>query len=128
VSLITFTTNIGLIGSELGHLSRVIAEVVLRGPASIKNKNFYTYTFSPTGQELIDLFTAENGSAPTVDKYTDERYEKDTEEPGLVMVAATYRKRWGEGVWGWDEINAEWVEAEKPKETLQELAKPAFAK
>jgi hypothetical protein len=100
----------------------------LRNPASIANKNFYTYTFSPTGQELIDLFTAYNGSAPVIERYTDEQYEKDTDVPGFSVVGATYRRRWGEGVWGWDSINAEWVDVEGPKETFKELAKPFFAK
>lgn len=114
--------------SEFSHLGSVISNVVLRDPASIANKNFYTYTFSPTGQGLINLFTAENGSAPIVESYTDEQYEKDTNTPGLAMVGATYRKRWGEGVWGWESIDAEWVDVEAPKESFEELAKPFFVK
>jgi hypothetical protein len=113
---------------ELHHLAAAIATVTLRNPASIADKNFYTYTFSPTGQALIDLFTTENGSAPTVEIYTDEKYEKDTDAPGFSMVGAIYRRRWGEGVWGWDTISAEWVEVESPKESFEELAKPFFAK
>jgi hypothetical protein len=77
---------------------------------------------------LIDLFTAYNGSAPVIEKYTDEQYEKDTDVPGFSVVGATYRRRWGEGVWGWDSINAEWVDVERPKQTLKELAKPFFPK
>lgn len=77
---------------------------------------------------MIDLFTAQNGAAPTVEKYTDDQYDKDTDLPGFGMVAATYRRRWGEGVWGWDSIDAEWVEVEAPQETFEQLAKPLFSK
>lgn len=114
--------------SELGHLACAIVDVVSREPASIKDKNFYTYTFSPTGQDLIDLFTKHNGSAPSVEKYTDEQYEQDTDAPGFTMVAATYKKRWGEGKWGWESMDAEWIDAPVGEATLQELSKPAFAK
>jgi len=102
--------------------------VVLKDPSSIANKNFYTYTFSPSGQEIIQLFINLNGSAPQVEQYTDEQYEKDTDTPGLGMVAATYRRRWGDGDWAWKTIGADWVDVQGPKESLGELAKPFFAK
>jgi hypothetical protein len=77
---------------------------------------------------LIDLFTKHNGSAPTVEQYSDEQYEQDTDVPGFAMVAATYKKRWGEGKWGWESYDAEWIDVPVGEVTLEESSKPAFAK
>ena len=76
---------------------------------------------------MIDLFTKHNGSAPSVEIYTDEQYEQDTDLPGFNMVAATYKKRWGEGKWGWESMDAEWIDAPVDGATLEDLSKPAFA-
>lgn len=95
---------------------------------SIRGRTFYSYSHSPTGQEIIDLLASHNGAAPEVTEYTQEQYVKDTDEPGFAMVAATYRKRWGEGEWGWDELEAEWVDVKVPLQPFNELAKVSIGK
>lgn len=59
--------------------------------------------------------------------YTEDDYAKDTDEMGFAMVGATYRKRWGEGEWGWKEVGAEWVDVDLPLPSFEELAKSSVS-
>lgn len=110
--------------SAYEHLGAVIAELAARPLESIRDKAFYTYSHSPTGQDIIQYLTSVNKTAPQVIEYTDADYDHDTDGANpYAMVAATYRKRWGEGEWGWSSVQAEWIGIDIPLMSFEELAK-----
>lgn len=91
---------------------------------TIRDKTYYTYSHSPSGKDIIHYLTSINNAAPQVTEYTDADYDHDTDGANpYAVVAATYRKRWGEGEWGWSSVNAEWIDVDVPSVSFEELAK-----
>ena len=82
-------------------LGEAIAEIVIRPPESIKNKDFYAFDYFPTGNEIVHALTALHGSAPEVVPYTEADYNADIDSKSIAMSQAVYRKCWSTGDWKW---------------------------
>lgn len=68
-------------------------------PENLSGKVFNYIQYSPTGQDIIDLFTKIHNSKPEVTVYTEEDYEGDLEKGVLPALTAALRHKWGKNDW-----------------------------
>ena len=56
-------------------------------------------TYTPTGNQLVEVLTKINGSRPTIKGYSAEDMQKNYEAQPLGTVQTTYKRKWQGGKW-----------------------------
>ena len=51
---------------------------------------------------MISVFTQVNGSKPTINKFTDEDYNRILDSGGMEISSAVYRHSWATGDWPYE--------------------------
>lgn len=85
------------------HLGAALARVATSDPSSIKGQQYSVVTFSPTGNELVELYTKLNGAPTKVKDFTDAdraALRADAENNGAIR--AGYWDHWAGNTWAYE--------------------------
>ncbi|WVR03101.1 hypothetical protein IAU60_000091 [Kwoniella sp. DSM 27419] len=84
--------------TTLEYFGYAIAQLVKK-PWRLAGQDIQLYDYNPTGQDIIDVLTKIHGEKPSIEKYTEDQWRKDSASKDKAVGAGIHRK-WAEGIWG----------------------------